>query len=137
MCGRRKLAGILVQMSGGAPVAGIGINLNHESFPTELAELATSLRIETGAIVPPEDLLAALLRSVDRECKILVEEGREATIRRFTQASSYAQCKRVTVDLPEGQVTGITAGLDPAGFLRLRRDDGGETLILAGGVREV
>jgi BirA family biotin operon repressor/biotin-[acetyl-CoA-carboxylase] ligase len=137
LCGRRKLAGILVQSSGGRTVAGIGINVNHPSFPPGIADIATSLRIETGVEMAREDLLAALLRAADRECKILVEEGREVTIERFTRASSYAHGKRVAVDLPEGRVTGTTAGLDPAGFLRLRRDDGVETLILAGGVREI
>jgi hypothetical protein len=41
----------------------------------------------------------------------------------------------VIVDQPGGVVEGTTAGLDPSGFLIVRRDDGTDTLILAGGVR--
>ena len=53
----------------------------------------------------------------------------------FTRHSSYARGKRVSVDQPGGLLTGTTAGLDPNGFLKLRADDGSESLILAGGVR--
>ena len=41
----------------------------------------------------------------------------------------------MTVQQPGGEITGTTAGLDPAGFLIVRKDDGTDTLILAGGVR--
>ena len=137
MAGRRKLAGILVQMTGGVPIAGIGVNVNHAAFPEEIATLATSLRIETGREFAREDLLAALIPAVDRERQILVEQGRAVIIERFLAASTWAAGKRVSVALPEGDIVGTTAGLDSTGFLRLRRDDGSETLVLAGGVREI
>jgi hypothetical protein len=37
--------------------------------------------------------------------------------------------------MPSGIVRGITAGLTADGFLRLRTDDGSETVVTAGGVR--
>lgn len=132
----RKVAGILVQMANAVPVAGIGINVNHSEFPEEIAQLATSLRIEAGHDFDREAILAALLPSVDRWSEVLVDEGREAIVRSFSAASSYVSGKRVTVDLPDGKVSGVTAGLDSAGFLRLLRDDGSTTVVLAGGVRE-
>jgi BirA family biotin operon repressor/biotin-[acetyl-CoA-carboxylase] ligase len=135
MAGERKLAGILVQMAGAALVAGIGINVNHREFPPELAGEATSLRLELGREVPREDLLAALLPAADSYCKMLKEGGREAILNLFTRCSSYASGKRVVVEQAGGAIRGVTAGLDPAGFLRVRRDDGSDTLILAGGVR--
>ena len=53
----------------------------------------------------------------------------------FSAASTYTEGKRVEVDMPGGIVHGITAGLTADGFLRLRTDDGGETIVTAGGVR--
>lgn len=50
----RKLAGILVEMSDGIPVVGIGVNLGIDSVPPELAGRATSLERETGKNMPPE-----------------------------------------------------------------------------------
>jgi BirA family biotin operon repressor/biotin-[acetyl-CoA-carboxylase] ligase len=82
-----------------------------------------------------EELLIALLPAIDSFCRMLVEGGRQAILDQFTRRSSYALGKRVRVDMPGGIVTGTTAGLDPSGFLKLRADDGSESLILAGGVR--
>ena len=73
----------------------------------------------------------ALLHSIPS----FVSEDTETILRLFTHASSYAAGRRVVVDQPGGTVEGVTAGLDPAGFLIVRKDDGTDTLILAGGVR--
>lgn len=127
----RKVAGILVQIAGDKAIAGIGINLNQTAFPPDLAAIATSLRIHTGREIPRDDLLAALVPAVDS----LAAEDPETILRLFARASSYAAGRRVAVDLPDGVIEGTTAGLNPEGFLIVRRDDGTETLILAGGVR--
>ncbi len=137
MLGGKKTAGILVQLVDGAAIAGIGINVNHPVFPAEIAHEATSLRIESGKIQSREELLATLLPAIDSFGRMLVEGGRAAILDQFTRRSSYALGKRVCVDMPGGMVTGTTAGLDEAGFLKLRADDGSESLILAGGVRPV
>ncbi|HUI55838.1 MAG TPA: biotin--[acetyl-CoA-carboxylase] ligase [Bryobacteraceae bacterium] len=127
----RKVAGVLVQLSGAVAIAGIGINANHRTLPPELDAVATSLRIHTAREVSTTDLLIALLHSADR----FAAEGRETILRLFTAASSYAAGRRVRVNQPEGLIEGTTAGLDPSGFLIVRKDDGTDTLIVAGGVR--
>jgi len=48
MIGPRKVAGILVQLVDGRAIAGLGINVNHRTFPPELASQATSLRLAAG-----------------------------------------------------------------------------------------
>ena len=131
MVGHRKVAGILVQLAEGNAIAGIGINVNHAAFPPELAEEATSLRLQAGRELPLTDLLIELLRAIEH----VVPEDKETILRLFTQASSYAAGRRVTVALPDGTIEGTTAGLDADGFLIVRKDDGTDTLILAGGVR--
>jgi len=127
----RKVAGILVQLINNQAIAGIGINVNHSAFPTDIAHLATSLRLHAGREFPREDILLALIPAIDG----VLKEDSETILRLFSHASSYVEGKRVTVDQPGGLVTGTTAGLDPAGFLIVRQDDGTDTLILAGGVR--
>lgn len=129
MVGGRKAAGILVNLVAGKAVAGIGINVNHTSFPPDLE--ATSLRLATGRVMEREPILNALFDAV-RDYTVLPAED---ILRLFTQASSYASGRRVVVDQPGGIIQGVTAGLDPDGFLIVRKDDGTDTLILAGGVR--
>ena len=151
MIADRKVAGILVQLSGAKAIAGIGINVNHKSFPPELAGEATSLsREKTGLTggsacptlpphgtasacqpIPREPIIAALLHAADE----YLAYDTPAILRLFTQASSYAAGRRVEVQQPGGVIRGVTAGLNPEGFLVVRRDDGTDTLIIAGGVR--
>ena len=125
----RKVAGILVQLANGVAIAGIGINVNHTGFPEDLD--ATSLLLHSDRVQSREDILQALLPAVDA----IVQEDSETILRLFAHASSYVAGRRVTVDQPGGTIAGTTAGLDPAGYLIVRKDDGTDTLILAGGVR--
>jgi BirA family biotin operon repressor/biotin-[acetyl-CoA-carboxylase] ligase len=116
-------------------VIGIGINLNHQSFPDEISHLATSLRLETGEIVRREPLLVLLLRSLERELQRLADDKGNALLTRFTSASSWASGKRVHVE-EAGGYSGTTAGLDARGFLQVLGDDGVRRTVLSGGVRE-
>ena len=130
-----KVAGILTHLDGPAVIAGIGINVNHAAFPSELSHLATSLRIASGRTQSRETLLAALLPAMDVFCSTLVQEGRPAILEMFSHASSYVNGRRVRVDQENGVLTGTTAGLTKDGFLLVRGDDQREHVILAGGVR--
>ena len=136
MLGGKKVAGILVQLAdaqlvNAKAIAGIGINVNHTVFPRELASEATSLRLHAGRELAREDILLELFPAVDD----FIAQEPETILRLFTHASSYAAGRRVTVQQPGGPIVGTTAGLDPAGFLIVRKDDGTDTLIVAGGVR--
>jgi BirA family biotin operon repressor/biotin-[acetyl-CoA-carboxylase] ligase len=129
----KKCAGVLAQLEGDTIIAGIGINVSQAEFPDDLETPATSLLLE-GVTVSREDLLVALVESVDRYTRFSADE----IVRQFTNASSYVFGKRVRVDAGVAGVArleGFTCGLDPAGFLRVREDNGTETTILAGGVR--
>ena len=125
----RKIAGVLVHLVDGKAIAGIGVNLNQTAFPPEIE--ATSLKLATGHDVSPSVLLDALLASV--ECYTQLNPEDILTV--FTRESSYVIGRRVSVELPGGRIYGTTRGLNADGYLMLRKDDGTDTLILAGGVR--
>jgi len=131
----KKCAGILVQLIDGVAVAGIGVNVNQVRFPPELAGIATSLRLVSGRLQSREDLLAELLETVDCFGRILVEDGKDEILRLYGRSSSFVQQRRVVVEQEGAIVEGTTEGLDPSGFLVLRKRDGTRMLILAGGVR--
>lgn len=139
----KKFAGILAELTAEATrvryvVVGVGINVNQPSFPADLRDLATSLRLETGNCWSRVELAAALLKSLDREYRALLKPGpggRESVLRRFQERSSYAQGRRVRVD-EEGGYEGVTAGLDMRGFLQVQTAKGLRT-VLSGGVRAV
>src|SRR4051812_33461503 len=120
LAGSKKCAGILVQLQGDAVVAGIGINVNQTEFPEELKQIATSVRMATGREHSREVLLERLLESIDTHCGILMEQGKDAIIRMFSESSTYVWGRRVTVDQGERSLLGVTEGLDHSGFLTLR-----------------
>jgi BirA family biotin operon repressor/biotin-[acetyl-CoA-carboxylase] ligase len=142
LLGGKKFCGILTEMNAEATrvrhlVVGVGINVNQAKFPAELREIATSLRIETGTEWSRVELCAALLKSLDREYRSLVEDtgARDVIVRRFEQSSSSVRGKKVSVE-ENASLTGVTEGLDERGFLRVRTADGLRTVV-SGTVRAV
>lgn len=133
LIGDRKCAGILVEWQAGKVIAGIGVNVNQTQFPDDIARIATSLRITTGREWSKDELLNSTLGAIATYLSVLRDQGTDAILRLFARGSSYVAGRRVEV---EG-VRGVTDGLDPTGFLWLRRDDGQRQLILAGSVRPV
>jgi BirA family transcriptional regulator, biotin operon repressor / biotin---[acetyl-CoA-carboxylase] ligase len=87
LAGGKKCAGILAQGTRAAVIAGIGVNVNQENFPPELAGTATSLRLISGRFHSREDLLVQLLLSVSRFTALLREEGSEPVIRLYSVAA--------------------------------------------------
>ncbi|MDX2152379.1 MAG: biotin--[acetyl-CoA-carboxylase] ligase [Bryobacteraceae bacterium] len=135
MLNDRKCAGILTHYDNGAILAGIGINVNQQAFPAEVAHLATSLHIESGRPHQREPLLVYLLGAIDTFTGILTKSGVEPVLQMFENSSSYVRGRRVAVEQADAVLTGTTAGLTPDGFLKLQKDSGETISILAGGVR--
>jgi BirA family biotin operon repressor/biotin-[acetyl-CoA-carboxylase] ligase len=136
----KKVCGILTEMNAEATrvryiVIGIGINVNQASFSEELH--ATSLRLVTGSGWSRVEMLAALLKSLDREYRQLLEEqgARESILRRFGESSSWVQGKAVCIEERGSPLEGTTEGLDERGFLRVRTPHGIQ-IVLSGTVRE-
>ncbi len=136
----KKVCGILTEMNAEATrvrhiVVGIGINVNQASFPKELQ--ATSLRLSSGSEWSRVELAAALLKSLDREYRQLVEnsDAQESILRRFAESSTWVRGKAVRIDENGAGFEGTTEGLDARGFLQVRTQKGIRT-VLSGTVRE-
>jgi BirA family transcriptional regulator, biotin operon repressor / biotin---[acetyl-CoA-carboxylase] ligase len=140
LIGGKKFCGILTEMSAEATrvrhiVVGIGINVNQTRFPEELQSVATSLQVTSGSEWSRMDLCAALLKSLDREYRALLSSpGAHADIlRRFEQNSPMARGCKVHVE-ENGGWRGVTEGLDPRGFLKVRTNEG-VRIVYSGTVR--
>ena len=136
----KKFCGILTEMNAEATrvrhiVVGVGINVNQARFPEELRDVATSLRLTSGAEWSRVEVAAALLKSLHREYRDLVDKpgARESVLRRFADHSSYVRGRKVHVE-ENGGFEGVTEGLDSRGFLRVRTAQGLRT-VLSGTVR--
>jgi BirA family biotin operon repressor/biotin-[acetyl-CoA-carboxylase] ligase len=138
----KKVCGILTEMNAEATrvryaVVGIGINVNQATFPRELENEATSFRLATGNEWSRVELTVALLKSLDREYRLLIEQAdaRQSILRCFAAQSSWVRGKQVRVEENGSRVEGITEGLDERGFLQVRTAQGLKT-VFSGTVRE-
>jgi BirA family biotin operon repressor/biotin-[acetyl-CoA-carboxylase] ligase len=138
--GPRKAGGILVEAhtehrAVAYAVVGIGINVHQREFPPGLATPATSLDLEAHRRIARQSLLAALLKSLEREALALEDQSACAAIPgRVEQASTWVRGRAVEVHGPQA-CTGLTAGLDANGFLRVQTTAGMVTA-QTGGIRE-
>jgi BirA family biotin operon repressor/biotin-[acetyl-CoA-carboxylase] ligase len=145
LIGPRKTGGILIEAqleSKGPPhavvpyaVVGIGINVHQRAFPPDLATPATSLDLETNRHISRQDLLVALLKSLQQEVLALaVPDAAKEIATRVEKASTWMRGRRVEVHGPQA-CNGVTAGLDEHGFLRVATAEGLVT-VQTGGLRE-
>ncbi|MBV9384497.1 MAG: biotin--[acetyl-CoA-carboxylase] ligase, partial [Streptosporangiaceae bacterium] len=127
LIGDRKLAGILAEQSGGAVVAGIGINVS--TAPEELpppgpgALRPTSLSIEGAASAAREPLLIEVLTGLERWYAAFRADpdpernGLRAEYARLCETLGRA----VRVELPAGGLlAGVAEGVDTDGRLLVR-----------------
>ena len=134
MLGGKKVAGILVQLVDGKAIAGIGINVNHDVVPAGTGgrgHLAAASTAGTTGLARGDPAGAAAGHrppSSNWTRRPFCGSSREASSYAARPARDGASSRTASIE-------GITAGLDPAGFLIVRKDDGTDTLILAGGVR--
>ena len=144
LIGPRKTGGILIEAqleSKSLPhavvpyaVVGIGINVHQRAFPPDLATPATSLDLETNRYIARQDLLVALLKSLEQEVLALgVPDAAREVAARVEKASTWMRGRRVEVHGPQA-CSGVTAGLDENGFLRVKTAEG-LVIVQTGGLR--
>jgi BirA family biotin operon repressor/biotin-[acetyl-CoA-carboxylase] ligase len=143
LAGDRKICGVLAEAFGAGAgslrvILGIGVNLNHRSFPPELGAAATSVAMETGEEVVVEDfrdqLLDGVARWYERWRRDDGYDNSRMIVDRWQRLSTYARDRQVVVTLDGEKVTGLTAGLTDTGALRLIVAGGQVKVILAGEV---
>ncbi len=121
----RKVAGILAESKGESVVLGMGIDVNDDegSFPVELAETAISLRMAAGKRFDRGELLAGLLRNLERSYEIWERDG-------FGPMSFEMERRMLWMGMPveieegTGTVPGVISGITVDGYLRLETDEG-------------
>jgi BirA family transcriptional regulator, biotin operon repressor / biotin---[acetyl-CoA-carboxylase] ligase len=138
----KKAGGILTEMHAEPSVVrfvivGIGINVNQEKFPPELASIATSLRKESGKMNYRLELLVRLLTQFESDYNRFLREGPSFVVERFQRVSNFAKGRRVRVESGSESYVGTTAGLSPEGLLLVAKENGPVLTVIAGDVSEV
>ncbi len=137
----KKVCGILTEMSADFDslhyvVLGIGINVNHPEVPSDLKGVATSLRLEGKKTFSRANIFVALLKELERQYATLTERGTAPIAMAWASASSFAEERRVRVTSNDGPFVATTAGLEPTGALRVRKENGEVISLVSGEVVE-
>ncbi|MDO4490662.1 MAG: biotin--[acetyl-CoA-carboxylase] ligase [Lachnospiraceae bacterium] len=126
----KKLCGILTETDAKVEhvIIGIGINCNMEAFPPEIAEIATSLKLELGEGVSREAVTAEVLKAFYRNYRLFRESCTIAgTLKTEYEELLVNRGQQVRVLDPKGEYEGLSLGINELGELLVQRMDNGET----------
>jgi len=133
----RKLAGILLEGILGADrveavIAGIGLNVNQQTFPEDLSSKATSLALATGSLHERSELFRAMLLSLEDEYLTQAATGFQHVVERWLDHAPIIG-KRISVETQGKVIEGVVRGISAGGGLIVSTQDGEQTF-LAGDV---
>lgn len=138
LIGDRKVCGILIETRGRGDaetrrpvIAGIGINVNNQSFPPDFN--ATSIAIEIGHQIPMADVEESLLARLDARYSRFLTDGFPPILEAW-KALDCTIGRRVTVHTPDAVIEGAAMEVTDDGDLVIRRDDGTWVNVKAGEV---
>jgi BirA family biotin operon repressor/biotin-[acetyl-CoA-carboxylase] ligase len=142
IAGEKKLCGILAETvetrMGSAVVVGIGINLNQNSFPPELNDVATSVEAVSKKPANAELVTESLVRALSNHYrKLQMQDGLTKLVNDWCSRSSYCRGKRITVAEGADSFVGTTRGVEKDGALIVETDNGELKVVRAGDVSSV
>lgn len=134
----KKVAGILTELSAELDqvryvVIGIGVDVNVNDFPPELAGVATSLASEAGRHFVRAEIAAAILHELDVDYA-RIKRGEFTALAEEWEQHCITLGRRVQIHIGERTMSGRAESLDNDGALLLRTDHGHLERIVGGDV---
>ena len=137
----RKVAGLLNEIDSETDrihfvILGIGVNLNvdERAFSSEILDVATSLKIETGQTVSRKAFLQSLLRELEAWYSIFLEEGNAVILNAWRDRAQISG-RKISVTSFGERIVGTGIDVDSDGALLLKMDDGKRRRVVAGDVQ--
>lgn len=128
--GERKVSGILTEARIKSRLVvylvvgmGITVNIESENLPSEIADIATSLSIESGHNVSRIKLLQEILHQLEWRYIAIKERRPTALIAEWRNLLDTIG-RQVQITLPRQIIRGRAVDIDEAGALLVKKDDG-------------
>jgi BirA family transcriptional regulator, biotin operon repressor / biotin---[acetyl-CoA-carboxylase] ligase len=130
----RKLAGVLAEASTGVhglhhAVLGFGVNLRPAAYPADIADRATSIETELGRVPDAGAVLAETLCVLAAYAEAVHAGDARPLLDRWRALAPSARGATVRWDTSNGEMTGVTAGIDDSGALLVRAGNRVERII--------
>jgi BirA family biotin operon repressor/biotin-[acetyl-CoA-carboxylase] ligase len=127
----KKICGILTELNSlgnekNVVIVGIGINVNTplEMFPADIADIATSILIETKQPPPRPVIIKSLIEHFDHYYEIFLHGGFNSILEKWKDYSNIIG-RKINVNQTGGvHVTGTVIDVDADGALLVRDTDG-------------
>lgn len=135
----KKLCGILTEMSTEMEcinyvVTGMGINVNMDSFPGGIADVATSIYLQTGRQTGRSQIIGAVMAAFERVYESFMRTGdMSGLIEDYNSLLANKDNAVKVLDLG-GEYTGISLGIDREGELLVKMEDGEVRRVISGEV---
>lgn len=135
----KKICGMLAEMSVEKEyihyiVMGVGINVEKQAFPPEVAAVAGTLAEECGEKLSRANLIVEVMRAFESCYGDFLQAGSFAPLVERYNALLVNKDREVRVLDPKGEYQGIARGINGAGELLVERKDGTVTPVYAGEV---
>lgn len=136
---KKKVVGILTEMNMETDyiqhlVCGVGINVNQDSFPAEIAKTGTSLYLEGGKKINRAYLIEKTMEYFEKNYEIFCrDENMSGLLEAYNELLVNRQ-QRVRVLDPKGEYEGLAYGINEAGELIVQKQDGTIENVYAGEV---
>lgn len=124
----KKVCGILTEMSTEMDLihyvaVGIGINANIDSFPEEISQTATSLRLETGHDVCRSGVIAGVMDAFEEYYELFMLHGDFRLLKEMYESHLANLGREVMVLAPAGPYQGTALGINLDGELLVQTAD--------------
>ena len=135
----RKICGILTEMSTEIDyinhvVIGAGINVNQDDFPEDIRKTASSLKMELGKQVKRSELIAAIMKSFEKDYEIFLKTEDLSGLQELYNSMLVNLDRDVKVLEPGNEYEAHALGINKTGELIVRTAEGEEKEIYAGEV---
>ena len=135
----KKISGILTEMSAEIDyinhvVIGVGINVNQDTFPDDIKETASSLKMELGKRIKRSGLIAAVMKNFEKYYEIFQETEDLSGLQELYNSMLVNRDREVKVLEPGNEYKAHAIGINQTGELIVRTPDGKEKEIYAGEV---
>ncbi|PYZ94540.1 biotin--[acetyl-CoA-carboxylase] ligase [Salipaludibacillus keqinensis] len=124
----KKICGILTELQADpdrikSVIIGIGVNVNHEHFPQEITDIATSLKKESGKNFDRAELITDILDEFSWLYEAYLTNG-FSLIKPLWEAHSLSIGKKVIARRAKDSLVGIALGINENGVLLLQDETG-------------
>jgi len=127
----KKVGGILTEIVDHHVILGIGLNLNIQSFPDELTDIASSVYLETGQRIDRERVYSRVCSQLER-CYAMLTDNHVEELLFLWRSHAIFLGHDVIIEQGDKKMTGTARDISETGALVVTLSDGRQEQVIGG-----